>query len=199
LSKTAANIKIKRNKKRIALIGKQRVELLTNSAGKRTVVLLNPSFFTSLIPSSLAVRLKRHPININYSVMTKVKDKASVRQKEIVTQYLNELGKHLTDLKHGKADKTFEIKDLADLLFVSPKHLSNTIQEILGKSPCDIYEEQLIEISKELLLTTNNTISHIAQTLTFDPSNFTKFFKSYEGKTPKQFRELNSKTELITK
>ena len=147
----------------------------------------------------LAVRLKRHPININYSVMTKVKDKASARQKEIVTQYLNELGKHLTDLKHGKADKTFEIKDLADLLFVSPKHLSNTIQEILGKSPCDIYEEQLIEISKELLLTTNNTISHIAQTLTFDPSNFTKFFKSYEGKTPKQFRELNSKTELITK
>ena len=105
----------------------------------------------------------------------------------------------MTDLKHGKADKTFEIKDLADLLFVSPKHLSNTIQEILGKSPCDIYEEQLIEISKELLLTTNNTISHIAQTLTFDPSNFTKFFKSYEGKTPKQFRELNSKTELITK
>ena len=199
MSKTAANIKIKRNKKRIALIGKQRVELLTNSAGKRTVVLLNPSFFTSLIPSSLAVRLKRHPININYSVMTKVKDKASARQKEIVTQYLNELGKHLTDLKHGKADKTFEIKDLADLLFVSPKHLSNTIQEILGKSPCDIYEEQLIEISKELLLTTNNTISHIAQTLTFDPSNFTKFFKSYEGKTPKQFRELNSKTELITK
>ncbi len=159
---------------------------------------INLCIFVAYI-NELAVRLKRHPININYSVMTKVKDKASVRQKEIVTQYLNELGKHLTDLKHGKADKTFEIKDLADLLFVSPKHLSNTIQEILGKSPCDIYEEQLIEISKELLLTTNNTISHIAQTLTFDPSNFTKFFKSYEGKTPKQFRELNSKTELITK
>jgi AraC family transcriptional regulator of adaptative response / methylphosphotriester-DNA alkyltransferase methyltransferase len=102
-------------------------------------------------------------------------------------------------LKVGLAEKTFEIKDLADLLFVSPKHLSNTIQEVLGKSPCDIYEERLIEISKELLLTTNKPISHIAQTLTFDPSNFTKFFKSYEGKTPKQFRELNSKTELLTK
>ena len=70
--------------------------------------------------------------------MTTEKDKASVRQKEIVAQYLHELDKHLTDLKNGMADKTFEIKDLAELLFVSPKHLSNTIQEGLGKSPCDI-------------------------------------------------------------
>lgn len=123
----------------------------------------------------------------------------SVRQKEIVASYLQQLDLHLSDLKVGLAEKTFEIKDLADLLFVSPKHLSNTIQEVLGKSPCDIYEERLIEISKELLLTTNKPISHIAQSLTFDPSNFTKFFKSFEGKTPKQFRELNSKTELLTK
>ena len=101
----------------------------------------------------------------------------SVRQKEIVASYLQQLDLHLSDLKVGLAEKTFEIKDLADLLFVSPKHLSNTIQEVLGKSPCDIYEERLIEISKELLLTTNKPISHIAQTLTFDPSNFTKFFK----------------------
>jgi AraC-like DNA-binding protein len=35
--------------------------------------------------------------------------------------------------------------------------------------------------------------------LTFDPSNFTKFFKNYEGITPKQFRELQLKTELLTK
>ena len=123
----------------------------------------------------------------------------SARQNKIVASYLQQLDLHLSDLKVGLAEKTFEIKDLADLLFVSPKHLSNTIQEVLGKSPCDIYEERLIEISKELLLTTNKPISHIAQTLTFDPSNFTKFFKSFEGKTPKQFRELNSKTELLTK
>jgi AraC family transcriptional regulator, regulatory protein of adaptative response / methylphosphotriester-DNA alkyltransferase methyltransferase len=131
--------------------------------------------------------------------MMKENNKISVRQKEIVANYLQQLDLHLSDLKVGLAEKTFEIKDLADLLFVSPKHLSNTIQEVLGKSPCDIYEERLMEISKELLLTTNKPISHIAQTLTFDPSNFTKFFKSYEGKTPKQFREQNIKSELLTK
>jgi hypothetical protein len=37
--------RLKEIKKRRALIGKQRVELLMNSVGKRTVVLLIPSFF----------------------------------------------------------------------------------------------------------------------------------------------------------
>jgi len=130
--------------------------------------------------------------------MKSYKNKASARQKEIVAQYLKELDKHLTDLKNGNADKTFEIKDLARLLFIHPKHLSNTIQEVLGKSPCDIYEERLVQIAKELILTTNKPIAEIARHLTFDPSNFTKFFKNYVGTTPKKFREANKKSELLT-
>lgn len=124
-------------------------------------------------------------------------NKSSNRQHEIVTQYLHELDKHLTELKQGKAESTFEIKDLADLLFIHPTHLSNTIHEVLGKSPCDIYEEKLIEIAKELILSSDRPIAQIAQSLTFDPSNFTKFFKSYVGTTPKKFRQM-SKSELNT-
>lgn len=44
-SKAAHNIRLKEIKKRRALRGKQRVVLLTNRVGKRTVMLLNPSFF----------------------------------------------------------------------------------------------------------------------------------------------------------
>jgi AraC-like DNA-binding protein len=33
----------------------------------------------------------------------------------------------------------------------------------------------------------------IARHLTFDPSNFTKFFKHFEGITPKKFREQSGK------
>lgn len=111
------------------------------------------------------------------------------RQREIIDNYLFELEKHINDLKSGKAEKTFKIKDIAELLFIHPKHLSNTIYQVLGKSPCDIYEEKLISISKELILTTDLSISAIARHLTYDPSNFTKFFKRFEGITPKQFRE----------
>lgn len=127
-----------------------------------------------------------------------VRNKVSARQKEIVAQYLGELNKHLADLKSGRADKAFEIADFAALMFIDPKHLSNTIQQVSGKSPCYFYEEGLIEISKELLLTTKKSISDIAQTLTFDPSNFTKFFKSYVGTTPKKFRDNNVKSEINT-
>jgi AraC-like DNA-binding protein len=126
----------------------------------------------------------------------------SARQQEIIKQYLLELDKHIADLKSAKAESTFEIKDLAALLFIHPKHLSNTIHEVLGKSPCDIYEERLIAISKELLLESNRPISQIASDLTFDPSNFTKFFKRFTGTTPSKFRESHynsDKSELITK
>jgi hypothetical protein len=46
--KRLITFRLKEIKKRRALRGKRRVELLINSAGKRTVVLLNPSFFLLL-------------------------------------------------------------------------------------------------------------------------------------------------------
>jgi AraC family transcriptional regulator, regulatory protein of adaptative response / methylphosphotriester-DNA alkyltransferase methyltransferase len=116
----------------------------------------------------------------------------SNRQQEIIAKYNFELDKHLSELKAGKAEKTFEIKDLADLLFIHPVHLSNTIHEVLGQSPCDIYEEKLILIAKELLLASDRPVARIAENLTYDPSNFTKFFKRFTGMTPTEFRKINS-------
>jgi AraC family transcriptional regulator of adaptative response / methylphosphotriester-DNA alkyltransferase methyltransferase len=111
------------------------------------------------------------------------------RPKEITKQFLFELEKHMDDLKSGKAESTFEVQDIAALLYIHPTHLSNTIKEELKRSPCEIYEEKLMDIAKELILTTNLSIAEIARRLTFDPSNFSKFFKHFEGITPKQFRE----------
>ncbi|MDD8017752.1 MAG: helix-turn-helix transcriptional regulator [Bacteroidota bacterium] len=102
-----------------------------------------------------------------------------------------ELEKHLQELKDGKAEHTFEVQDIARLLHIHPVHLSNTIKDVLGKSPCDVYEEKLMYIAKEMILTTNHPIAEIARQLTFDPSNFSKFFKHFEGKTPKQFRDAH--------
>ena len=113
----------------------------------------------------------------------------SHRKKEIARQYITELDQHIQQLKDGKADRALEIRDLAQLLHVHPVHLSNTIKEVTGRSTCELYEERLVNISKELLLNTNGSIASIARQLTYDPSNFTKFFKHYTGTTPKQFRD----------
>ena len=115
----------------------------------------------------------------------------SLRQKQIVEEYRKQLNKHIDELRNGLAEKTFEIKDLADLLHIHPTHLSNTLNQVLGTSPCDLYESQLLELSKELLLSTNKPIAEIARQLYYDPSNFTKFFKNYTGHTPKEFRKEN--------
>ena len=111
------------------------------------------------------------------------------RPKEIARLFIAELDKHMLELKSGSAESTFEVQDFASLLHIHPNHLSNTIQEQLKKSPCEIYEDRLLDVAKELILTSDLSIATIARQLTFDPSNFTKFFKHYEGITPKQFRE----------
>lgn len=95
----------------------------------------------------------------------------------------------MQQLREGSAEQTLEIRDLADRLHVHPTHLSNTLHEALGKSPCDLYEERLMALAKELLGDPSRPIGAVAAQLCYDPSNFTKFFKHYEGLTPRQYRQ----------
>lgn len=111
------------------------------------------------------------------------------RALEIVEKYQRVLDQHIDDLRHGRAEKTFEIQDLAELLHIHPTHLSNTLHQTLGQSPCDLYENRLLALAKELLEDTHKPVGDIARQLYYDPSNFTKFFKAYTGITPKQYRQ----------
>ena len=120
---------------------------------------------------------------------TKTLAPISIRQREIVKEYLEQIEKHIGDLRNGSAERTHEIRDFADSMHIHPTHLSNTISQVTGKSPCDIYEHKLVDLAKELLVSSNQSVAQIARQLDFDPSNFTKFFKLYEGTTPKKFRE----------
>ena len=120
----------------------------------------------------------------------------SLRKQEITQKFLFQLDKHLIDLKTGLTENAYEVNDFAKLLFINPNHLSDTIKVFLGKSPCTIYEEKLIEVSKELIQYSGKPINEIARTLDYDPSNFTKFFKKFTGITPSKYRKVN--TEKLT-
>ena len=113
----------------------------------------------------------------------------SFRQKEILHQYTTELDKHMLELKAGEVEVMYEIRDFASLLHIHPVHLSNTIKEVTGKSACDLFEDRLVELSREMIATSSLSISEIARQLTYDPSNFVKFFKKFTGMTPKKYRD----------
>ncbi len=119
----------------------------------------------------------------------KIPQKILARQHEITADFLKELDKHLADIVENGVTEMFEIRDVAAILHIHPTHLSNTIKLTTGKPPCFFFEEKIMEVAKRMLVETPMSIGEVAATLTFDPSNFTKFFKRFAGTTPREFRE----------
>lgn len=115
--------------------------------------------------------------------------KILARQHEITADYLKVLDSHLLDIVEGRVSEMYEIRGIAEMMHIHPIHLSNTIKIATGLHPCHFYEEKIMNIAKSMIKKNDRSISAIASLLTYDPSNFTKFFKRFENKTPKQYRE----------
>lgn len=120
----------------------------------------------------------------------KVPSKILTRKDEITSKFFAILNQHIEDILIGKIDYMYRIKDFAELLFIHPTHFSNTIKLTTGKSPCDFVEERITLEAKKMLGESAMPIADICYRLTFkDPTNFTKFFKTMEGMTPRQYRK----------
>ena len=110
------------------------------------------------------------------------------RNEEIFQNFLTLIDEHLKDIVEGRADVMYELRDFAKQLFIHPGHFSNVIKEHTGKHPCYYYEQKILVIAKALLQDTRYSVAGVAQLLTYDPSNFTKWFRAFEGITPSQYR-----------
>ncbi|UOE39567.1 helix-turn-helix domain-containing protein [Chryseobacterium oryzae] len=115
------------------------------------------------------------------------------RGQEITENYFRFLDGHIEDVVSGKIDEFMEINAIADALFISHKHLTDTLQQETGHHPCYFYDDKIIEKAKDLLLNSEQSVSEIAKLLTYDPSNFSKFFKKFTGQTPGEFRKIQKK------
>ncbi len=115
------------------------------------------------------------------------------RGKEITENYFQFLDKHIADVVSGNVSDFMEINKIASELFISHKHLIDTVQKETGNHPCHFYDLKIIDEAKRMLSETDKSVSEIAKILTYDPSNFSKFFKKFVGQTPIKFREENKK------
>ncbi len=113
------------------------------------------------------------------------------RSKEIAENYFQFLDRHIEDVVFGKVDEFMEINQIANELFISHTHLTDTMQKETGNHPCHFYDLKIIDEAKKMLSESNKSVAEIAKTLTYDPSNFSKFFKKFVGQTPGQFRKEN--------
>jgi AraC-like DNA-binding protein len=111
------------------------------------------------------------------------------RQAEITALFLKLMNKHLDDFMAGHVEEMLHLKDIARLMYLHPVHITNVIKLYTGYHPCHFYELRILEEAKKLLADRQLTISGVASRLTYDKSNFTKFFKQYEGKTPTAYRQ----------
>jgi AraC-like DNA-binding protein/mannose-6-phosphate isomerase-like protein (cupin superfamily) len=81
------------------------------------------------------------------------------------------------------------VNEYADKLSITPNHLTQTVNQLTGKTSSQIIKaKQVLEI-KRLLVHTNLSVTEIAGQLNFpDQSYFTKFFKRETGISPLQYR-----------
>lgn len=113
---------------------------------------------------------------------TDVSTRTFNRGEEIVKRLIQYIIKHYAQER--------SVSFYADLLHISPQHLSTTVNKITGKTVTDIIAKLVITDAEAKLKSTDLTIQEIAYSLNFpDISFFGKYFKRYTGMSPKQYRE----------
>lgn len=103
------------------------------------------------------------------------------RKDEILKQFLALLSDNYTTSR--------SVAFYADKLCINPKHLTNVIKEVTGKSARDMIVNYVILEAKILLKNTNMTVNQIALHLNFPTQSFFgRYFKQYTGMSPNDYR-----------
>lgn len=84
------------------------------------------------------------------------------------------------------------VKYLADKVCLSPNYLGDLLKRETGMNAQDRIHYYLIEEAKNLLLSSNKSVSELAFSLGFEyPQYFSRLFKAKTGMTPVEFRNKN--------
>ena len=103
----------------------------------------------------------------------------------IIRDYNILVEKHFREYHH--------VKDYANLLFKSPKTLSNLFPKYSDKSPLMVINDRILLEAKRLLIYSDQSAIEIAEELGYkDASHFSKFFKKHVGMSPTIFRKSRS-------
>ncbi|WP_026977349.1 helix-turn-helix domain-containing protein [Flavobacterium tegetincola] len=101
----------------------------------------------------------------------------------IFIQFKNLVEAHYTSTRN--------VKDYANKLFISTKHLNQVVKEFTLNTAKHFIDDFVILETKRAMVSSNNSLKEIAFAVGFDEvTNFTKFFKKHTNLTPKEFKAL---------
>ena len=97
----------------------------------------------------------------------------------------------VTNYVQHNLSKPIDVEALADSMFISRTHLAAKFKQETGRTLTDFILIEKIEEAKRLLRYSDKSLSLIADYLGFSSqSHFTRAFKKYSGKTPREYRNL---------
>lgn len=109
------------------------------------------------------------------NVMNKALDPRIIQAIHYMTQNLNQ---------------NFTLEDVAADIYLSPSRLGHLFRDEMKMTMTQWRDDQRISRAKQLLVTTNYSISHIGRIIGYsDPLYFSRVFKRLSGVSPKQYRE----------
>lgn len=130
----------------------------------------------------LRVLLKRLIIKLTRLVKTQAHaDVLSVNELDTVRQFNMLVENHYKRLH--------QVQEYANLMFKSPKTLSNLFAKYSEKTPLQVISERIFLESKRLLLYTDKLAGEIGYELGFgEAAHFSRFFKKMAGESPSEFK-----------
>ncbi len=103
----------------------------------------------------------------------------------------NILVKRFKQLIEQNCRENISIKKYADLLKITPNHLSETVKAATGRTSTDLINDRMLLEIKRMLTHTGLSISEVAYQLNFsDQSYFSKYFKKLTGLSPGEWRKI---------
>lgn len=84
------------------------------------------------------------------------------------------------------------VRYFADKLCLSPNYFGDMLKKETGKTPQEYIQEKVVELAKEWMTDSRETVSRIAYSLGFQyPQHLCRLFKKRVGCTPNEFRSRN--------
>jgi len=108
----------------------------------------------------------------------------------VVPRYTSDLIDRFKDLVCARYLDLRLVKEYANLLNITPKHLSETIKSETNKTAGEWIDEMVLMEAKVRLRQISRSIAQIAASMNFsDGSAFSKFFKRHTGIAPADYRK----------